>query len=53
MPATPCPLTLALQAWPSIWIADLLRYLIPVGLVTLLVARLPAAWRARRTVQTM
>jgi sterol desaturase/sphingolipid hydroxylase (fatty acid hydroxylase superfamily) len=53
MPATPCPLTLALHAWPSIWIADLLRYLIPVGFVTLLVARLPAAWRASRAVQTV
>jgi len=53
MPATPCPLNLALHAWTAIWLADLSRFLIPAALLTLVVARLPAAWRARRTVRAI
>ena len=31
------PFQLALQAWPVIWLIDLLRYLIPATLVALVV----------------
>jgi lathosterol oxidase len=42
---------LALQAWPTIWLIDLLRYLVPAALVASALALLPAAWRSRRSVQ--
>lgn len=52
MPTSPvCPFTFALQAWPAIWLADLLRYLVPALFVALLIAGLPAAWRSRRRVR--
>ena len=52
MPTNPiCPFTFALQAWPAIWLADLLRYLVPALFVALLIAGLPAAWRSRRRVR--
>jgi len=47
-----CLFELALQAWPSIWLFDLLRYVVPAGLVVGLLALLPARWRARRSVQS-
>lgn len=52
MPTIPCPFELALEAWPAIWLVDLLRYLIPAALVALLIARLPAELLARRAVRT-
>jgi sterol desaturase/sphingolipid hydroxylase (fatty acid hydroxylase superfamily) len=52
MQADLCLFELALQAWPSIWLFDLLRYLVPAGLVVGLLALLPARWRARRSVQS-
>jgi lathosterol oxidase len=48
---TAVPLSFALAAWPSIWLADLLRYLVPAGLAALVLAWLPAAWRTRRRVR--
>jgi sterol desaturase/sphingolipid hydroxylase (fatty acid hydroxylase superfamily) len=51
MPTSTCPLQLAFQAWPAIWLGDLLRYLLPAATVALLLARLPAAWGSRRSVQ--
>jgi sterol desaturase/sphingolipid hydroxylase (fatty acid hydroxylase superfamily) len=51
MQADLCLFELALQAWPSIWLFDLLRYLVPATLVACLLALLPARWRARRSVQ--
>lgn len=52
MPAPLCPFEFALQAWPAIWAGDLLRYLVPAGLATLILALLPAAWLTRRSVRT-
>jgi len=52
MPTEPCPISLALQAWPAIWLADLLRYAVPVLLIATLIALLPVRWRASRTVQS-
>jgi len=52
MPTTPCLFELALQAWPAIWLVDLLRYLVPAAAVALAISRLPAAWRSRRSVRT-
>jgi Delta7-sterol 5-desaturase len=46
-----CPFQLALQAWPTIWVADLLRYLIPAGLLSAVLALVPLAWRAPRSVR--
>lgn len=51
MPPETCPFQLALHAWPAIWLGDLLRYLLPAAAASWLLARLPAAWRARRNVQ--
>jgi lathosterol oxidase len=53
MPIEPCVLSLALQAWPLIWLDDLLRYALPVLLVVALMALLPVRWRASRTVQSL
>ena len=52
MQADLCLFELALQAWPSIWLFDLLRYLVPAGMVVGLLALLPARWRANRSVQS-
>jgi len=52
MTTDPCPVSLAFQAWPLIWLVDLLRYVIPALLVALLIASLPAGWRASRNVQS-
>jgi sterol desaturase/sphingolipid hydroxylase (fatty acid hydroxylase superfamily) len=52
MTASPSPFQFALQAWPAIWLVDLLRYLIPTTIVALLLAWAPRAWRARRSVQS-
>jgi lathosterol oxidase len=41
----------AVAAWPAIWLADLLRYLIVAGGFVAALAWAPAAWRARRTVR--
>jgi sterol desaturase/sphingolipid hydroxylase (fatty acid hydroxylase superfamily) len=51
MPTSPCAFQLALHAWPAIWLADLLRYLVPAAIVALLITWLPVAWRSRRNVQ--
>src|SRR6185436_6693341 len=51
MQADTCPFELALQAWPVIWLVDLLRYLVPAALVALALALLPGHWRSRRSVQ--
>jgi Delta7-sterol 5-desaturase len=53
MPTPTCPFELAIQAWPTIWLGDLLRYLVPAALLGLLLAVLPAAWLARRSVRTL
>lgn len=52
MQADAHPLQLALQAWPAIWLVDLLRYLIAATLAALAIAALPRAWAARRNVQS-
>ncbi|MGR4869302.1 sterol desaturase family protein [Variovorax sp. LARHSF232] len=46
-----CPFAFALQAWPAIWLGDLLRYLVPASFAALLIAGLPLAWRRRRQVR--
>ena len=51
MQADTCLFQLALQAWPVIWLVDLLRYLVPAALVALALALLPGHWRSRRSVQ--
>lgn len=51
MPTSPCLFDLALHAWPAIWLIDLLRYLVPASMAAIVIARLPAAWRARRQVR--
>lgn len=52
MPTTdPCLLQLALEAWPVIWLGDLVRYLLPAGLVAIALSLLPRAWLASRRVQ--
>ena len=51
MPADPCLLQLALAAWPAIWVGDLLRYLIPAGVVALALSLLPSDWLSPRRVQ--
>jgi hypothetical protein len=51
MPTDIHPFQLALQAWPTIWLVDLLRYLVPAALVALLLALLPGRWRSGRSVQ--
>ena len=38
-------------AWPGIWLADLLRYLVVAGGLVVALACAPAAWRERRTVR--
>jgi sterol desaturase/sphingolipid hydroxylase (fatty acid hydroxylase superfamily) len=49
------PLHLALaqawQAWPAMWLFDLLRYLLPASALAFTLWALPAGWRAVRTVQ--
>ncbi len=45
------PWELALRAWPTIWLVDGLRYLIPAALASVALAWLPAWWRQARTVQ--
>src|SRR5881394_1126765 len=45
------PLQLALQAWPVIWLVDLLRYLVPAALVAWAIALLPDRWRSSRSLQ--
>jgi sterol desaturase/sphingolipid hydroxylase (fatty acid hydroxylase superfamily) len=44
-------LAMALRAWPVIWLADCLRYLIPTTLLGAILALLPVWWRQARTVQ--
>src|SRR5258706_7129273 len=51
MQADSHPFQLALQAWPIMWMIDLLRYLVPAALVALALALLPGHWRSRRSVQ--
>ena len=51
MQADPSLFGLALQAWRSIWLADLLRYLIPAAGVAVVIARLPGPLRQRRSVR--
>jgi Delta7-sterol 5-desaturase len=51
MQADLCPVQLALQAWPAIWLVDFLRYLLPAALVALLIHLLPRHWHAPRQVQ--
>jgi len=46
-----CPVQLALQAWPAIWTGDVLRYLVPAGVLSIALALLPAAWLSRRSVR--
>jgi lathosterol oxidase len=41
----------AVAAWPTIWLADLLRYLIVAGGFAAALAWAPTAWRLRRTVR--
>lgn len=41
----------AAAAWPTIWLADLLRYLVVAGGFAAALAWAPTAWRARRTVR--
>lgn len=41
----------AVAAWPAIWLADLLRYLIVAALVATLLVLAPASWLAPRTVR--
>jgi sterol desaturase/sphingolipid hydroxylase (fatty acid hydroxylase superfamily) len=52
MPTSPCLFNLALQAWPAIWLVDLLRYLIPVMIVAFVISKLKGGWRGTRTVGT-
>lgn len=40
-----------IAAWPTIWLVDLLRYLIAAGGIAAGLVWAPAAWRARRTVR--
>ncbi|MEW6706619.1 MAG: sterol desaturase family protein [Pseudomonadota bacterium] len=47
------PLELAINAWPAIWLADALRYLIPAALASAAIACLPARWRQARTVRSL
>jgi sterol desaturase/sphingolipid hydroxylase (fatty acid hydroxylase superfamily) len=47
-----CPCEFALRAWPAIWLADLLRYLIPASAAALVLAFLPRAWTLARTVRS-
>jgi lathosterol oxidase len=51
MQADTHPIQLALQAWPIIWLIDLLRYLVPTSVIALALALLPNPWRSRRSVQ--
>ena len=51
MPLLPDPWTAAVAAWPAIWLADLVRYLIVAGAFAVALAWLPVAWRARRSVR--
>lgn len=41
----------AVAAWPTLWLADLLRYLIVAGGFALALGWAPAAWRTRRMVR--
>ena len=41
----------AAAAWPTIWLADLLRYLIVAAAFTAILAWAPTAWLVRRTVR--
>jgi Delta7-sterol 5-desaturase len=52
MPNSPCLFDLALQAWPAIWLVDLVRYLFPAAIVAFGISRLSTGWRARRDVRT-
>jgi len=52
MSADPCLIRLALEAWPFIWFADLLRYLVPALLAAGVIASLTAPWRSSRNVQS-
>lgn len=47
-----CAFDFALGAWPAIWWIDLLRYLIPAGLVAAALVWLPAGWQAARRVRS-
>ncbi|HUG22617.1 sterol desaturase family protein [Piscinibacter sp.] len=42
---------LTLQAWPAIWLSDLLRYLVPVTVFAAALILLPKWWLAPRSVQ--
>lgn len=52
MTPDPTPLAAAAAAWPAIWLADLLRYLIAAGLLAAVLAALPAGWLAARSVRS-
>ncbi len=41
----------AVAAWPTIWLSDLIRYLVVAGGFAAALAWAPTAWRARRTVR--
>ena len=51
MQADTHPFQLALQAWPVIWLVDLLRYLVPAASIALALVVLPRRWLSRRWVQ--
>jgi Delta7-sterol 5-desaturase len=45
------PWLAALQAWPTIWLIDLLRYVLPAATVVAVLAYLPPAWKQARSVR--
>jgi len=51
MQTDPGLVQLALQAWPTIWLTDLLRYLVPATLFAAALILLPKRWLAPRRVQ--
>jgi Delta7-sterol 5-desaturase len=51
MPFFQEPWAAAVAAWPAIWLADLIRYLIVAGGFAAALAWVPSAWRARRSVR--
>jgi lathosterol oxidase len=51
MPTDACLIDLALSAWPRIWAADLLRYLLAAAATAGLIAALPLRWTQSRQVR--